>query len=256
MTEVITGRPGADHRLGANPARSGRFTHPPGDHGEGIGEGLLRDLATPAARSGPLTEEAEPADVAAYRELRRREFVIAQAHFAGSYLDDVDGPRTVVLVARDAQRGVVGGSGRLRRHQTEDIGGWRGSRLVVSAAGRGEGAATRPGSAAAKLGAAPGAGAALIRAACARAEAAGALRFDATVPQRYAELFGRLGWETGRPRPAPRGGRARSRRAPHLGGVRPATPGRPLPLAGEGRGRVVAPPRPAQSLYQGGVTLL
>jgi putative N-acetyltransferase (TIGR04045 family) len=180
MTEVITGRPGYDHRLGARGGQIWPGTRPADDHG-GIGEALLRDLTAPLTASGPRIDQADAADVAAYRELRHREFVVAQGLFAGSDRDDVDDdPRTVVLVTRDRQGGVVGGV-RLAPATSEDIGWWQGSRLVTSpAAGR-------------------GAGAALIRAACARAEAAGALRFDATVQQRYAGLFGGLGWENVRP---------------------------------------------------------
>jgi putative N-acetyltransferase (TIGR04045 family) len=146
-----------------------------------IGEVLLRDLSAPAPRRGPRVEEAaDAATLQAYRDLRHHEFVLAQGLFAGSDLDDVDDdPRTVVLVARDADGAVVGGV-RLAPAIPDDIGWWRGSRLVVSSGGR-------------------GAGPALVRAACARAEASGVLRFDATVQQRYAGLFGRLGWDAVRP---------------------------------------------------------
>ena len=44
-----------------------------------------------------------------------------------------------------------------------------------------------------------GVGAALVRAACARAETEGALRFDATVQARNEPLFARLGWQPVRP---------------------------------------------------------
>jgi putative N-acetyltransferase (TIGR04045 family) len=146
-----------------------------------IGEVLLRDLSAAPPRRGPRVEEAaDAATLQAYRDLRHREFVLAQGLFPGSDLDDVDDdPRTVVLVARDADGAVVGGV-RLAPATPDDIGWWRGSRLVVSSGGR-------------------GAGPALVRAACARAEASGVLRFDATVQQRYAGLFRRLGWDTIRP---------------------------------------------------------
>ena len=146
-----------------------------------IGDALLRDLSAPAPRRGPRVEEAgDAATLQAYRDLRHREFVLAQGLFPCSDRDDVDDdPRTVVLVARDADGAVVGGV-RLAPATPDDVGWWRGSRLVVSAAGR-------------------GAGPALVRAACARAEACGVLRFDATVQRRYAALFTRLGWDTVRP---------------------------------------------------------
>jgi AIR synthase-related protein len=57
-----------------------------------------------------------------------------------------------------------------------DVGWWCGSRLVAAA------------------GAPPSVGPALVRAACASAEAAGVLRFDATVQDRYERMFTRLGW--------------------------------------------------------------
>jgi putative N-acetyltransferase (TIGR04045 family) len=152
-----------------------------------IGEVLLRDLSAPAPRRGPRIEEAgDAATVAAYRDLRHREFVLTQGLFPGSDRDDVDDdPRTIVLVARDADGAVVGGV-RLAPATSDDVGWWRGSRLVVSGVGR-------------------GAGPTLVRAACARAEVSGVLRFDATVQQRYAGLFGRLGWETVRDLDLPTG---------------------------------------------------
>ncbi len=146
--------------------------------GPPIGAVLLGERTAPPRRA--RIEEADAAAVAAYRALRHREFVLVQGLFPGSDRDDVDDdPRTVVLVARDAAGAVVGGV-RLAPATAPDIGWWRGSRLVVAGGGR-------------------GAGAALVRAACARAEAAGALRFDATVQARYAGLFRRLGWEPVRP---------------------------------------------------------
>jgi AIR synthase-related protein len=57
-----------------------------------------------------------------------------------------------------------------------DVGWWTGSRLVAAA------------------GAPRGVGPALVRAACAAAESAGVLRFDATVQDRYERMFARLGW--------------------------------------------------------------
>jgi AIR synthase-related protein len=101
----------------------------------------------------------------------------------------------VVLVARTAAGEVVGGVrlGPVRsvaagtaRHRTTaggDIGWWQGSRLVTDR----------------RHPAAAGAGAALVRAACARAEDAGALRFDATVQARHQDFFARLGWDAVRP---------------------------------------------------------
>jgi putative N-acetyltransferase (TIGR04045 family) len=141
-----------------------------------------------ASGSAFLVEEADEEAVAAYAALRHRVFVEEQAIFIGSDRDDLDGdPRTVVLVARDHGGRVYGGV-RLAPVSTvalgdggvvvagDELGWWVGSRLVVS-----------PGSP-------PRTGAALVRAACARAEAEGALRFDALVQADKERFFARLGW--------------------------------------------------------------
>lgn len=114
-----------------------------------------------------------------YRRLRRRAFVTEQGLFAGTDRDDLDDdPRTVVLVATAPDRQVLGGV-RLAPATPADLGWWTGSRLVTHPAAR-----------------ATGVGPALVRAACAYAESAGVLRFEATVQQRYAPLFTSLGWQT------------------------------------------------------------
>lgn len=130
--------------------------------------------------------EAGGRDLAAYRALRREVFVREQALFAGSDADLVDDdPRTVVLVARTSTGEVLGG---VRIHPApgsdgippaRDLGWWRGSRLAVAADARLH----------------LGVGAALVRAACARAENAGALRFDAEIQAQHGRLFERLGWQ-------------------------------------------------------------
>lgn len=125
---------------------------------------------------------ADAAQLAAYRRLRAQEFVRTQRLFAGSDRDDVDDdPRTVVLVAV-ADGGSVLGGVRLAPVCDPDIGWWTGSRLVTSHAAR-----------------AGGVGAALVRAACAYAEGAGVLRFEAAVQRRHVPLFAGIGWETGGP---------------------------------------------------------
>ena len=126
------------------------------------------------------------ADLTAYRRLRREIFVAEQGLFDESDRDDTDDdPRTEVLLARTPAGEVLGG---VRIHPTthpaaagRDIGWWSGSRLAVAAAARGH----------------RGVGAALVRAACARAEARGVLRFDAVVQERHAGLFRHLGWQEG-----------------------------------------------------------
>lgn len=120
------------------------------------------------------------ADLEAYLRLRREVFVTEQGLFPGSDLDDIDDdPRRIVLLARSDDGEVLGGV-RLHPAQPDgrDVGWWRGSRLAVKQDAR-------------QL---LGVGAALVRAACAAAEQAGALRFDATVQSRNEALFRRLGW--------------------------------------------------------------
>ncbi|MBL7494214.1 AIR synthase [Frankia sp. AgB1.9] len=129
--------------------------------------------------------------IAAYHRLRRAVFVDEQGLFADGPTGDLDetdeDPRTTVLVARalgGPQDGQVIGGVRLGPTTAwpgPDIGWWQGGRLAVRAAARQRYA---------------GVGGALVRAACAHAEAAGALRFDATVQQSRERFFGRLGWMT------------------------------------------------------------
>lgn len=123
---------------------------------------------------------AEGRELAAYRALRREVFVAEQGLFAGSDADDSDDdPRHVVLVAVTAEGSVLGGVRLAPVSQGRDLGWWTGSRLVVSREARGG----------------AGIGAALVRAACAEAEARGVLRFEASVQTRNEVLFRRLGWD-------------------------------------------------------------
>ncbi|MFC8348137.1 MSMEG_0567/sll0787 family protein [Streptomyces sp. NPDC057280] len=142
---------------------------------------LLGDRSTLARRPAFHIEEADgTADMTAYRELRRAAFVQEQQLFAHHDLDDHDtDPRTVVLVAKDPEGTVVGGVRLGPVDDGPDLGWWQGGRLVVARRARGP----------------HGIGAALVRAACARAEAEGVLRFDATVQARNEVLFRRLGWQ-------------------------------------------------------------
>jgi putative N-acetyltransferase (TIGR04045 family) len=122
--------------------------------------------------------------VAAYRALRTRVFVDEQGLFTGHDRDERDDdPRTVILVARDRAGTVLGGVRLGPVDAGEDLGWWTGSRLAVDRAAR-------------RL---RGVGAALVRAACAVAEDAGVLRFEATVQARNEVLFTRLGWRRIRP---------------------------------------------------------
>ncbi|MGW0628685.1 MSMEG_0567/sll0787 family protein [Streptomyces sp. NPDC002758] len=143
---------------------------------------LLGDRSTLARRPAFRIEQAYgEVELAAHRRLRHAAFVDEQGLFADDDRDDRDlDPRTVVLVAR-AQDGTVVGGVRLGPvDDGPDIGWWQGGRLVVAPRARGV----------------QGVGAALVRAACARAEAEGALRFDATVQARNEILFRRLGWRS------------------------------------------------------------
>lgn len=137
---------------------------------------------TPRRRAGQvdgaphvIVETDDPVLLAGYHRLRHDAFVRDQGLFAASDRDAVDDdPRTRVLVAHLPDGTVLGG---VRIHPAlpgRDLGWWRGSRLV-----------TLPG---ARL------GGSLVRAACALAETAGALRFDATVQAVHEPLFARLGW--------------------------------------------------------------
>jgi putative N-acetyltransferase (TIGR04045 family) len=113
-----------------------------------------------------------------YHRLRRDAFVLEQGLFAHSDRDDIDDdPRTVVLVATGPDGRVLGGV-RLAPVGAVDLGWWTGSRLVAERGGP------------------RGVGPALIQAACAYAESAGVLRFEATVQPRYLPLFDALGWQT------------------------------------------------------------
>jgi putative N-acetyltransferase (TIGR04045 family) len=145
---------------------------------------LLGDRATAARQPRFRIEQADIAAIEAYRALRRQVFVTRQGLFENHDLDDRDAdPRTVVLVARDPAGAVLGGVRLGPVDSGEDLGWWFGGRLVVD-----------PG-----VSAGQGIGAALVRAACARAESAGVLRFEATVQVRNERLFTRLGWQAVRP---------------------------------------------------------
>ncbi|MFI9488552.1 MSMEG_0567/sll0787 family protein [Promicromonospora sp. NPDC052451] len=144
----------------------------------------LTGAALPSA--APWTvRPAEPRHVTAYRALRRDVFVAEQGLFDGHDLDRTDeDDRTEVLVAVDATDRVLGGVRLAPAVEAldaagRDIGWWTGSRLVVARGARG----------------AAGIGAALVRAACARAAELGVLRFEATVQVRNRPLFDRLGWQ-------------------------------------------------------------
>jgi AIR synthase-related protein len=139
---------------------------------------LLVDFRAPSLAPTWRIEQADAAGLAGHRALRHQAFVQDQDLFAGSDLDaSDDDPRTVTLVARGTNGAVLGGV-RLGPADAgdPDIGWWTGSRLVVAP------------------GAPRGLGAALVTAACARAEQAGVLRFDAAVQERYGAMFTRLGW--------------------------------------------------------------
>lgn len=136
----------------------------------------------PAPAPTFLVEQAQTrAELAAFRTLRREVFVAEQGIFDRDDFDRVDDdPRAIVLVARTLDGTLLGGVRVAPATEGRDIGWWSGSRLAVSAAARTH----------------AGIGGALVRAACARAEAEGALRFDATVQAQNETLFQRLGWTT------------------------------------------------------------
>ena len=141
-------------------------------------------LDVPTLTGGrPAAFTIEPAtdrpSIAAYHALRREVFVREQELFAHDLDDRDEDPRTVVLVARDRRGDVVGGVRLGPATEGPDIGWWLGGRLAVAPGWRSSG----------------GIGPALTRAACGYAEAAGALRLDATVQPHAQRMFHRLGWE-------------------------------------------------------------
>jgi putative N-acetyltransferase (TIGR04045 family) len=139
--------------------------------------GLRRTV--PEVETFVVVPAESAADLAAYHRLRHDTFVVEQGLFARTDLDDHDDDsRTRVLIARTADSRVLGGV-RLHPMTEPDLGWWRGGRLAVAAKAR-------------LLG---GVGVALVRAACAAAEDAGALRFDAIVQAQNEQLFARLGWQ-------------------------------------------------------------
>ncbi|UOE22121.1 GNAT family N-acetyltransferase [Thermobifida halotolerans] len=144
---------------------------------------VLGDQASIARQPAFRIERAEDAaTVAAYRALRTEVFVHEQGLFTGHDLDaHDDDPRTIVLVARDREGAVLGGVRLGPADAGPDLGWWLGGRLVVAPSSRGR------------------IGPALVRAACAHAENAGVLRFEATVQARNERLFRRLGWDAVRP---------------------------------------------------------
>jgi AIR synthase-related protein len=139
---------------------------------------LLVDHRAAADAPSWRIEEADDASRRMHLALRHAAFVTEQGLFAGTDRDaGDDDPRARVLVARAADGAVLGGV-RLGPADPggDDVGWWTGSRLVAAP------------------GAPRGVGPALVRAACVTAEAAGVLRFDATVQDRYERMFARLGW--------------------------------------------------------------
>ncbi|WP_214102970.1 MSMEG_0567/sll0787 family protein [Acrocarpospora catenulata] len=164
----------------------------PGAFGAGFGAGggemdvpaLLGTGRRALPRPFTIGRAADRGAVYAYRLLRRRVFVEDQGLFPDTDLDfRDDDPRTVILVARDPAGTVIGGVRLGPADDGPDIGWWRGGRLVVAPGQRG----------------APGVGPALVRAACAYAEDAGVIRFEADVQARHESLFVRLGWHPVRP---------------------------------------------------------
>lgn len=156
-----------------------------------LGDHATRERLAPF-EIGPAQDSAS---LASYRWLRRNVFVGEQGLFDRDDADDFDDdPRTVTLLARDRDGAVLGG---VRLHPAvpggPDLGWWYGSRLAVYPERRHAG---KPSS-----GTVPGysLGPALVRAACAYAEAAGVLRFEATVQPANERMFRRLGWSAVRP---------------------------------------------------------
>jgi len=159
---------------------------------------ILGDASYPRRPPVEVSPATDAESLARYRSLRRSVFVAEQGLFDRDDRDDFDDdPRTVALVARDHEGTVLGG---VRLHPAipgePDVGWWLGSRLAVRPSSR-HGTA-RPGPPA-RMGTAGSVGRALVRAACAYAEDAGVLRFEASVQASSERMFRRLGWESVRP---------------------------------------------------------
>jgi putative N-acetyltransferase (TIGR04045 family) len=145
----------------------------------GVGEVLLgQSTPRPSFHIEPATDRT------AYHRLRTQMFVHRQGLFADDHDDRDDDPRTLVLVARNAAGTVLGGVRLGPVDGGADLGWWFGGRLVVDPHAQVQGV-----------------GAALVGAACAHAERAGVLRFEATVQARNEMFFRRLGWTSVRPVP-------------------------------------------------------
>jgi putative N-acetyltransferase (TIGR04045 family) len=146
----------------------------------GLGEALLGQSAR---QPHFWIEPAQDLTIrAAYHRLRTEMFVHRQGLFTDDRDDRDDDPRTLVLVARNPEGVVLGGVRLGPVNDGTDLGWWFGGRLVVDPA-----CPLR------------GVGAALVLAACAHAERAGVLRFEATVQARNEAFFSRLGWTAVRP---------------------------------------------------------
>lgn len=141
---------------------------------------LSGESAAPQTDYLITTLDEQPAHIRTeYAALRHHAFVDGQHLFDRTDHDDADDRNaTTVLVAVGVDGDLLGGV-RLAPVLDPDLGWWTGSRLVLAPTTRGSGI-----------------GRALIRAACAWADANGVLRFEATIQERYARLFADLGWIT------------------------------------------------------------
>lgn len=153
-----------------------------------VSSGTLPVLADPAVELRPdvaIEEVRHQAGLDAYRRVRRQARVDEWTMFPWDDLDEIDGdPRLVVLVARHRSGAVVGGLRLGPVTSGADLGWWAASRLAVDCAARRGGLWV---------------GAKLLRAACARAEAEGALCLEATIARHEERFYLNLGWRTIRP---------------------------------------------------------
>lgn len=130
------------------------------------------DVLVPAVVPALDVLEAGPTELRAYQQLRRDAFVRELGLFDGSDHDEHDDDAVVLVAVLRGQ--VVGG---VRLYEVSP-GWWHGGRLAVHPSVRGSQV-----------------GRALVDAACAEAEARGALRFEATVLPANARFFALLGWD-------------------------------------------------------------
>lgn len=148
----------------------------------------LHVLADPGFELRPdvaIEVAGDQAGLDAYLRIRRQARIDERGRFPWNGPDEIDGDRRiVVLLARHHSGSIVGGLRLGPVTAGVHLGWWAASRLAVDCAARRGGCWV---------------GARLLRAACARAEAGGALRLESTVARDEERFYLNLGWRKIRP---------------------------------------------------------